>query len=175
MALVTCRECGQEVSPTALACPHCGAPHPGDPEWRGTGFEWRSARTFLGYPLIHVAYGKDARGKRRVAKGIIAVGQFAVGLITVAQFGIGLLFGFGQFIVGFTALAQFALALYFGVGQIATGYAAIGQVVLAYYGLAQVGWATHLWTPGHRDPEALAYFRHVLETLRSFMQAWWKT
>jgi hypothetical protein len=169
MALAACRECGHEVSLAARACPHCGAPHPGNPDWRGTGYEWRSARTFLGYPLIHVAYGKDARGKLRVAKGIIAVGQFAVGLITVAQFGVGLLFGLGQFMFGFTALAQFALALYFGVGQVATGYAAIGQVVLAHYGVAQAGWATHLSTPGHPDPEALAYFRHVLETLRSFV------
>lgn len=175
MALITCRECGQEVSPSALACPHCGAPRPGDLEWRGTGYEWQSSQTFLGYPLIHVAFGKDARGKRRVAKGIIAVGQFALGLITVAQFGVGLLFGFGQFIFGFTALAQFAMALYFGVGQIATGYAAVGQVVLAHYGLAQVGWATHLWSPGHRDPQAVEYFRHVLETFQSFSQSWWKT
>ena len=174
MALATCRECGHEVSLAALACPHCGAPHPGNPDWRGTGFEWRSDRTFLGYSLIHVAFGKDARGKWRVAKGIIAVGQFAVGLITVAQFGVGLLFGFGQFIFGFTALAQFALALYFGVGQVATGYAAIGQVVLAHYGVAQVGWASHLWTPGHPDPEALAYFRHVLENLRSYLPIGWK-
>jgi hypothetical protein len=175
MALITCRECGQEVSPAALACPHCGAPRPGDLEWRGTGFEWQSSQTFWGYPLIHVAFGKDARGKWRVAKGIIAIGQFAVGLITVAQFGLGLLFGFGQVIVGFTALAQVAIALYLGVGQIATGYAAVGQVVLAYYGLAQVGWAAHLWTPGHRDPQAAAFFRHLLETLRSFLPAVGKT
>jgi hypothetical protein len=26
MALTDCRECGREISTTALACPHCGAP-----------------------------------------------------------------------------------------------------------------------------------------------------
>lgn len=175
MALVNCRECGHEVSTSALACPHCGAPRPGDLEWQGTGFDWRSTQTFFGYPLIHVAFGKDPRGKRRVAKGIIAIGQFAVGLITIAQFGVGLLFGFGQCIFGFTALAQIALALYFGVGQIATGYVAVGQVVLAHYGLAQVGWASHLWSPEQRDPQAVAYFHHLLEILESWRTAFWKS
>ena len=172
MALLKCRECGQEVSNQAFICPHCGAPQPGELQWLGTGFEWQSTQTFLGYPLIHVAVGKDARGKRRVAKGVIAIGQFAVGLITVAQFGVGLLFGFGQFIFGFTALAQFALAFYFGVGQFATGYTAVGQIVLAHYGLAQMGWATHLWSMGHRDPLAEAYFRQLLEILRSWGTPW---
>jgi len=169
MALITCRECGKEISPAALACPYCGAPRPGGQVRRGTGFEWRSSQTVLGCPLVHVAFGKDARGKWRVAKGVIAIGQFAVGLITVAQFGVGFLFGLGQFMVGYTALAQVALGFYLGVGQFATGYAAIGQVVVAHYGLAQAGWASHLWTPGHRDPEALAYFRQILETLRFYL------
>lgn len=169
MALTTCRECDKEVSPAARACPHCGAPRPGDHNWRGRGFEWRSSQTILGYPLVHVAFGKDAQGKWRVAKGIVAIGQFGVGLITVAQFGVGLVFGLGQFILGLTALAQFAGALYLGVGQIAVGYAAVGQVVVAHYGLAQAGWASHLWTSSHRDPEAVAYFRQLLELLRSYI------
>jgi hypothetical protein len=174
VALLKCRECGQEVSSLALACPHCGAPLPGAQPGQGTGFEWQSSQTFLGYPLIHVAVGKDAEGRRRVAKGVIAIGQFAVGLITIAQFGVGLLFGFGQFIVGFTALAQIALALYFGVGQFATGYVAVGQIVLAYYGLAQLGWASHLWSMGRRDPAAVEYFRQLLEELRSWGTILWK-
>ncbi|MGQ9688481.1 MAG: zinc-ribbon domain-containing protein, partial [Desulfobaccales bacterium] len=163
-----CKECGAELSPEALVCPQCGAPRPEEPEPKGRGFEWRSAQTFLGYPLIHIAVGKDARGKWRVAKGVIAIGQFAVGLITVAQFGVGLLFGFGQFILGYTAVAQVAVALYFGLGQVATGYVAVGQVVCAHFGLGQLGWATHLWTPYHRDPQAVAYFTELLEFLSSW-------
>jgi hypothetical protein len=116
-----------------------------------------------------VAFGKDAQGKRRVARGVVAIGQFAVGVVTIAQFGIGLLFGFGQFIFGFTALAQFAFAGYLGVGQIAIGYAAVGQIVLAQYGLAQLGWAAHLWSPGRRDPLAVEYFHQLLDTLGSWV------
>lgn len=168
MALLPCRECQRETSTEASVCPHCGAPRPTDPQWRGTGFEWRSNQTFYGYPLIHVAIGKDARGKIKVAKGIIAIGQFAVGVITVAQFGVGLLFGFGQFIVGLTALAQFAGALLMGVGQFASGYVAIGQIVLAKIGLAQMGLAEALWSPSRRDPEAVEFFHQLWESLRSW-------
>jgi hypothetical protein len=84
MALVPCRECGTQVSTQAFSCPHCGAPRPSEAVWTGTGFEWKSARTCLGYPLVHIALGIDSRGKRRVAKGVIAIGQFGICLITVA-------------------------------------------------------------------------------------------
>jgi hypothetical protein len=168
MALATCRECGAQVSIQARSCPHCGAPRPGEGSWSGTGFEWKSEKTYLGYPLVHVAFGRDARGKWRVAKGVIAIGQFAVGLITVAQFGVGFLFGFGQFILGFTALAQIALAAYLGVGQVATGYVAAGQVVLAYYGLAQVGLAKFLWSTQRQDPAAVQFFQSLWDFLKHF-------
>jgi hypothetical protein len=169
MPLVTCRECKQEVSTDASFCPHCGAPWPTKPEWRGPGFEWRSSQTVYGYPLIHIAFGKDAQGKRKVAKGFIAIGQFAFGVITVAQFGVGLLFGFGQFIVGLTALAQFAGAILMGVGQFASGYVAIGQIVLAKIGLAQLGFAEFLWSPSRRDPEAVEFFNSLWDNLRQWL------
>jgi hypothetical protein len=169
MALTSCRECGTEVSDQAQACPRCGAPYPANQAWSGTGFEWKSQRSWRGYPLVHVAFGKDSLGKRRVAKGIIAVGQFALGLITVAQFGVGVLFGFGQFVAGGAVLAQFAIGLAVGVGQIATGYAAIGQVVLAYYGLGQIGLAKFLWSITGRDPEAVQFFHSWWKSVRHFM------
>lgn len=114
--LTPCRECGTPVSERARICPKCGAPRPALKEWKGTGFEWKSQKTLYGWPLVHIAVGRDAGGRLRVAKGVIAIGQFAVGLVTVAQFGVGLLFGFGQFIFGLTALAQFAVALVLGIG-----------------------------------------------------------
>jgi hypothetical protein len=158
------------VSTEAFTCPHCGAPRPTEAAWTGTGFEWKSARTYAGYPLVHIAFGRDSRGKRRVAKGIIAIGQFAVGLVTVAQFGVGVLFGFGQFIFGFTTIAQFAVGLAVGIGQFATGYVAVGQFVLAYYGLAQLGLAKFLWRAGHRDPEAVHFFLSWWETAKNLLK-----
>jgi hypothetical protein len=169
MALTVCRECGAEVSDQARACPRYGAPRPADAAWTGSGFEWKSQRTYFGYPLVHIALGRDHRGRLRVAKGIIAMGQFAVGLITVAQFGVGVLFGFGQFILGGTALAQIALAAVVGVGQFATGYVAVGQFVLAQYGLAQIGLAKFLWSTQRQDPQAVQFFRSLGDSLKPFL------
>ncbi len=170
MSLASCRECGKEVSTQASTCPHCGAPWPADPDWRGWGFEWTSVATFWGYPLVHVAFGRNAQGKWRVAKGVIAIGQFAIGAVAVAQFGVGLVFGFGQFILGLAALAQFAGGVLLGVGQLATGYVAIGQAVLGYYGLAQTGLAEFLWSSKRKDPEAMAFFRYLWESVRQIFK-----
>ncbi len=167
MPLIACRECGAQVSVEARSCPHCGAPRPADAAWSGTGFEWKSEKSYLGYPLVHVALGRDSLGRLRVAKGVIAIGQCAVGLITVAQFGVGVVFGFGQFILGFTALAQFAFAALLGVGQIATGYAAVGQMVLAYYGLGQIGLGEFLWSMHRRDPEAVQFFQGLWDSIKN--------
>lgn len=166
MSLTPCRECGREMSTDALTCPHCGAPNPALTArgvWRRPwGFEWRSERESAGWPLVHVALGRDEQGRLRVAKGIIAIGQFGVGLITVAQFGVGLLFGFGQFILEFTTVAQ-----------VAVGYVAVGQAAVGCFALAQVGWARHLWSVGHRDPAAVAFFTALWEALEARLPGGW--
>lgn len=163
MALTSCRECEKEISTEAKACSHCGAPHPARKDWKGRGYEWKSQTTLYGYPLVHIAFGRDKQGKLRVAKGIVAIGQFAIGVITIAQFGIGILFGFGQFIFSLTAVAQCAVAVIFGLGQFAAGYIAIGQFALAYYGLAQMGFAKYLWSSGRKDIEAIDFFLRLAE------------
>jgi hypothetical protein len=169
MALSPCRECGTEVSNEALSCPRCGAPWPTTLEWRGSGFEWASQTKILGIPLVHVAFGRNQKGKRRVAKGIVAIGQFAIGLVTVAQFGIGILFGFGQFMIGLIVVAQFAGAIAFGVGQFALGFFAAGQFVLGMYGMGQAGWAKYLWSQKHVDMEAVAMFYTIQLKIRQFL------
>jgi hypothetical protein len=167
MALTPCRECGKHVSHEAQSCPHCGAPFPWKKEWNGWGREWKSKATLFDIPLVHVAYGRDKQGKLRVAKGIIAIGQFAVGAITIAQFGVGLLFGFGQFMLGLTAIAQFAVSALLGVGQFATGWVAMGQFVLAYYGLAQMGFAVYLCSVGWKNITAAEFFQHLLQQVKT--------
>ncbi len=155
MSLVSCRECHHEVEKTARTCRQCKAPLPARPHWQGTGFEWKSRTVVYGYPLVHVAYGRDARGKLRVAKGVIAIGQFAIGLITLAQFGIGFLFSFGQCALALTAFAQVAVTPLFGVGQLAIGYIAFGQMAIGYYALGQIAHAVHGWGLNHQDSVAL--------------------
>lgn len=140
MALMDCPECGARISDKAVACPKCG--NPMKPMADMTlltrrfmrGFEWKSKTEILGWPLIHIAIGRNKEtGRLLIAKGIIAIGQFGIGVITIAQFGIGVLFGLGQFAVGILAVGQFALGIYFGLGQFATGVTAIGQVAFSWY------------------------------------------
>lgn len=136
--LVACRSCLKEVSKEAMSCPHCGAPFPARQSWGGRGYEWKSKTTVMGYPLVHVAFGRDEKGKLRVAKGVVAIGQFGIGAITIAQFGIGFVFGIGQFMlaplalgqfaIGLAAAGQFGLGLLAGAGQFATGiFKAVGM------------------------------------------------
>lgn len=136
-SLTACRTCRREVSSTAHACPHCGAPFPARKQWTGTGYEWRSPGEFGGWPIIHIAWGRDANGRRKVARGVIAIGQFGIGAVTIAQFGIGFVFGFGQFVLaplaigqfafGLLAAGQFGIGLLAGAGQIATGIFSAGM------------------------------------------------
>ncbi len=167
MALVACRECQHEVDQVARKCPHCKAPNPGHADWQGAGREWKTSTTVCGYPLIHIAYGRNSQGKLRVAKGVIAIGQFAIGLITIAQFGVGFIFGFGQFILGLSAFAQAAITPLIGIGQLATGYMALGQITFGYYALGYYALGVYSWGVNHRDVEALTFFARFLPFLRA--------
>jgi len=104
-----CRTCKKEISEEAAACPHCGAPYPAQAQWTGYGFEYQSPLRVLGLPLLHISFKYAPNRKPVVARGIVAIGQFAYGVITISQFGIGL-FSLGQFTLSGFALAQFSCA-----------------------------------------------------------------
>ena len=104
-----CRECNHQVSEQAFHCPGCGAPYPARKSWDGWGVEYKTESSFLGWPLVHVSFKYRPNRMPVPAKGIIAIGQFAVGVITISQFGIGV-FCLGQFAIGAYVLSQFALA-----------------------------------------------------------------
>jgi hypothetical protein len=104
-----CRECKTEISEQAITCPHCGAPYPAREKWDGWGFEYKSKLIFWGLPLLHISFKYRPNRMPVVAKGIIAIGQFAYGVVTISQFGIGI-FSLSQFTVAVYALAQFAAA-----------------------------------------------------------------
>lgn len=105
----TCRECRHQVSEQAFACPNCGAPYPAKKKWDGWGFEYKSSARVLGMPLVHIAFKYRPNKTPVVAKGFIAIGQFAVGVINISQFGLGI-FSLSQFSISAYALAQFALS-----------------------------------------------------------------
>ncbi len=144
--------------------------------------EFRSHASVAGLPLIHYTHGRNPETRRCVvAKGIVAVGRLAVGfvaighasagLIAIGQASAALLFGLGQGAVGLLAVGQIALGVELGIGQIATGETAIAQLGVGKYVLAQLGWGEHLWTPEQADPEAVAHFRGLWQSIKGWLEA----
>jgi hypothetical protein len=135
------------------------------------GFEYKTKTEIRGWPLVHVAFGKDEQGRIRVARGIIAIGQFGIGLITFAQLGIGVLFAFGQLVGGLFAIGQVAPAVFFGIGQLTTGHVAIGQLAVGDWVLAQGGLGIHVWSMDSADPAAVAYFTHLWVSVKGIFHS----
>ncbi|MEM6328764.1 MAG: zinc ribbon domain-containing protein [Planctomycetota bacterium] len=132
MATTPCRECDNPVSYDAAACPGCGAPKPYEAEFTGYGFEYKSRRTLLGLPLVHVSFKYRKRrpgglGRPVVARGWLAIGQFSCGFVNISQFGLGP-FCIGQFALAGACLSQISVA---GI--------AVSQITAAYYGICQAG------------------------------------
>ncbi|MDW3646541.1 MAG: hypothetical protein R8P61_05755 [Bacteroidia bacterium] len=91
------------------------------------GYEYKSNAHLWGIPLLHISFKYEGRKKPVPAKGIIAIGQYAVGVVNIGQFGVGLF-----------SIAQFSLSM-FSVGQFAIATYAISQFAIAREGIAQFG------------------------------------
>jgi tRNA A-37 threonylcarbamoyl transferase component Bud32 len=114
-------------------------------------FEYRSAQTIFGIPLVHIASSRDPEGKRmRVARGIIAIGDVAIGAIAVGGLSFGGitfggisvgLFGFGGVVLGLlTALGGVAFGG-FATGGLAIGLVAQGALPLGLFQLSEEAFA----------------------------------
>ena len=107
--LKNCRDCFTPVSEQAVMCPKCGAPYPAKDKWDGWGWEYKSKTSLGGLPLLHISFKFRPNRMPVVAKGVIAIGQFATGIVTISQFGLGV-FSLSQFTIAGLAVAQFAVA-----------------------------------------------------------------
>ncbi len=147
-------------------------PSPIADQW---GIEYRSKRTLWGLPLIHVATGMDPdTGRKRVARGIIAIGDVAQGLIAFggAAFG-GIVFGglavgviaIGGTGLGLLAIGGVAVGLIAAFGGGAIGTIALGGGAVGYYAYGGGAWGVHVVTRMVRDPAAVAFFEPWATTL----------
>jgi hypothetical protein len=130
--------------------------------------EYTSHGRLFGLPVVHYTSGVcPETGRRRIARGVIAVGRVAVGFVAIGQaaFGVaaigqaalGLLLGLGQLAVGAAALGQLSLGGV-AVGQVAVGGVVVGQLAVGVYALAQQAVAQHGWDMRHCDPAVRELF-----------------
>jgi RNA polymerase sigma factor (sigma-70 family) len=104
-------------------------------------YEYRSPRTFLGLPLLHIRLNCVEAGKTLPAKGWIAVGNKAYGIVFAAgTFAVGGI-SCGPVAVGALAGGAFGIGL-FAFGGLAIGLAAIGGAAVGYvaFGGGAIGW-----------------------------------
>jgi hypothetical protein len=150
VSTVRCTRCGQEIGAGAPACPACynplGAPGPAaggaPPAWPGAAFEYRSARTLMGLPLVHIVYGPMWLTGFRPARGIVAVGNVALGVVALGGVAVGGI-ALGGLSLGLICLGGVALGLGVGLGGVATGYCALGGLAVGVYALGGLGIGPH--------------------------------
>jgi hypothetical protein len=141
MNVLPCRDCAQTVSLDAVTCPNCGAPRPAVQDWNGEGFEWKSAATFAGWPLVHIAFGLDRARKVRTARGVIAIGQRAIGLVACGILALGVV-SLGVVAGGVISLGVVAVGLLLAGGVNAFAPLAFGVVAVGLMsgGVTAIGW-----------------------------------
>ncbi len=132
------------------------------------GVDYRTQATLFGLPWVHVASGVDpATGKRRVAKGILAIGGVAKGVVAiggVAMGGLamgGLTIGlltFGGLGLGLLACGGVALGLAAAIGGLAVAPIAMGGMAVGYLAFGGGAFGAHAWSAIGHDPVANAFF-----------------
>ncbi|WP_052573914.1 serine/threonine-protein kinase [Haloferula sp. BvORR071] len=149
------------------------------------GVDYRSRRKFLGLPLVHICSGIDpGTGKRRIARGWIAVGDtaiggFAMGGLAFGGIAIGGVAGgvlsFGGLALGILAFGGLSLGLLMAVGGLAVGGIAIGGMAIGYYANGGGAMGVHTMSAAARDPQAYRFFHPWALNLFKGMGLWMAT
>ena len=132
----------------------------------GLPYEYRSARTFLGWPLVHLISGPRVPGTPlRTARGWLASGPKAVGFVAAGQVAYGV-FAFGGLAVGAFCGAGCSIGL-LSTGGIAAGLITAGGIslgaIMATGGIACGWFALGGIAIGHWAAGGSAHGTHVLE------------
>ncbi len=138
---------------------------------RRLSYEYRSKTTLFGWPLLHVAVGVNpVTGRKRRAKGIIAVGTAPRGVIAFGDVALGVvacgIFGYGLISisvvgVGVLACGSVALGLLVSMGGIAIAPLAIGGATVGWYANGALAWGVHALSPTSYDAAADRFFNPI--------------
>jgi len=131
MPTVPCRQCRAPVNADDPTCAHCGALQPGRAQIEAAGYEWKSRLRWMGYPLVHIAFGHDDQGQSRTARGIVAIGQRAVGGVAIGIVAGGFV-SLGVVSVGVFSIGVVSVGALFACGVNAIGALALGVVAVGY-------------------------------------------
>ena len=97
------------------------------------GYEYTSAASIGGWPLVHVCAGTDPVTMRpRIARGVVAIGNISVGGIAVGGVAVGLVSLGGASFGLLLALGGAALGLGLSLGGLAVGSVAIGGAAIGF-------------------------------------------
>ncbi len=131
--------------------------------WRGpAGYEYRSEATWMGLPLVHIAFGFGPDGRPLVARGVVASGGVAIGVlalggvalggVTLGGVSLGLL-ALGGLALGYGAAGGMAIALWLAIG---------GLAISAQYAIGGLALAPHALGGNAQDPLLLRWLEEHL-------------
>ena len=137
------------------------------------GYEYRSKAEIFGWPLVHIAKGIDPQtGKKRIAKGIIAVGDIAIGLLALGGVAIGGtalggcaigLITFGGASLGLlVAIGGGAIGLGLSMGGLAVGSVAVGGLAVGVFAYGGGAFGAFAYGANAQNPNALRLFGGAL-------------
>jgi len=148
------RALAEELDALATGRPTCARHEEGGllrRAWRNTRlyfsgipFEYRSPRTLLGLPLVHVIAGRRDPGQRarvargwfasspEVAVGVLAMGNRACGVVAMGGISCGLLFSWGGVALGLLSAGGGIASALLSFGGVSVGYIAWGGCAFGY-------------------------------------------
>ncbi len=135
------------------------------------GREYRSKAEIFGWPLLHIAFGIDAKtGKRKVAQGVIAIGDTAVGGLAIGGGAYGVI-ACGGLAAGVISFGGVSIGLLLAIGGcalgnlafggLAIGTVAVGGCAVGYYAFGGSVFGAFTVSGAHQNPEALKLFENL--------------
>ncbi|WP_309387751.1 protein kinase domain-containing protein [Cerasicoccus frondis] len=135
--------------------------------WRDLNYRTRAS--IFGLPLVHVATGVDPQtGRKRIARGVIAVGEVAQGVVALGGLAMGVfafggvalgVFGYGGLVIALLAMGGLGIGLLGAYAGLAIAPLALGGLAIGWYASGGQGIGRHVLDARHQDAAAVELFQ----------------